>query len=133
MTIHRLSYSNGIIFDVNKAQEQLDLFLARDSDSVKVLSSGEYNLTPKIWRGPAYDYNLIVNDDGTGVMRQIPRDKSVGSIKASTDTLIYKEGGRLTRIPHDAGFVVVAGPKFDDPRIRLFEAILYTPGRKESI
>lgn len=130
MTIRRLSYENGTIFDTRKRAENVaNSLLKRDSDAIRVLPEGEYDITPQLWDGKKFRYNLLVSKRGEGALRMVP-----GDVNAST-TLIYdnkiavKPGGRVINLPGEQQLAIIAGSTKDDSRLRIFEILEYKPGR----
>jgi uncharacterized protein (UPF0333 family) len=131
MTIHRLSYRDGVIFDYSTSpEEQVNAWLQRDSESTIVLPSGEYDITPTAWEAASHTYNLVVNEAGNAALRLLPISETAGNyiVNVQEGISVYKPGGKLFRIPEELDNVVIGGPDSTDT-VRIYEIIAYTPGR----
>jgi len=128
MTIERISFPAGLpIRDVESFEPAS--FVINHLEKAQALPTGEYDLTPKVWRKNVYKYNLIVNPDGTGAVRTLPRYKdSKSQLVGLGRTEPIQRGGRTINIPETQGAFAIMGPKRNDPQIYLFEYLIHVPG-----
>lgn len=95
----------------------------------KELTQGEYDITPEHWRRETrvnYNYNLIVNEDGTSVLRLIPKYTDAATIELRDNVSIARRGGKIINLPQDVTIVPIAGPKDGNPNngIFIFSAVI---------
>lgn len=129
MVIERLTYKNGaVVENLEDSAGAIQQLLIRDEDAIKILSEGEYDITPTLWTRHLSTYRLLVHANGTGTLRMLPRFNDVVVTELSSQGISQKAGGKVQNLPQDAQTATIAGPKFDDPRIRIYEIIRFTPG-----
>lgn len=143
MAIERLSFpiylglKYGIPLGNNAtADNRVMQVVAHYRSQVHVLPEGEYNLTPEVWTVNGYTHSLLVQADGTGTYRQIPKFADVGSVLLESMGPItlrnVKYGGRIWQIPGEMAIGVVAGGSSHHEDVRLYEVVYHTPGRSPS-
>ncbi|MDO8657446.1 MAG: hypothetical protein Q7K55_01800 [Candidatus Levybacteria bacterium] len=133
MTIENYSFKEGLPIDISKdPQPQVLDMLEKHQHRGRILPAGEYDLTPEVWRkygSNLYNYNLIVNEEGTATYRMLPKDKGVTTMVASKVGFSKPvSGGKSIRLPEDSSFTAIAGPKRGDPTFRVYEVVVYAPG-----
>src|SRR3989344_2152233 len=128
MTIERISFEEGLL--VTDPSKLVPAKIATEYiDKVVPLPVDEYNITPSVWLKRNNDYNLIVNPDGSGILRILPRYNDVRTREISSDSKTpWVKGGKTYNIPSDQPTFVIAGPKPNHPNIYIFEFIFYIPG-----
>ena len=70
MTIERIHIEGG--YSIMEEKDSLDIArsaIEKNLDNLRSLPEGEYDLTPKEWKRPTLQHNLIVFQDGTGIYR----------------------------------------------------------------
>lgn len=130
MVIERLSHSEGIPLPEHPDYDMisfLDGLYRQYEGQVTALSPGEYDVTPTVWRNPAYRYNLVVLENGTGALQMIPRHEDSMKIQKKVFGEKHSEGGQTVNMPQDRSYIPIVGPKAGDPSLRIYELFRYQP------
>ena len=128
MTIERLHFEEGVPFDENvNARKQLAKIVLENRQGVESLPEGEYDLTPSGWEKHGCRYNLVVFEDGRGLLRLIPQTERMVTVKMDEEGSELRQGGYQVRIPENRRVAVVIGRLKESERLRIFEVITYLP------
>ncbi len=102
------------------------LLIERGEDDFEVLSSGVYDVTPSIWTKHNHDHELTVLDDGEGIYRVLPRNKSAGFVTATHPGISgFRPGGTQNRINESNPFAVIAGGHPEKEEVQIYALIAY--------
>ena len=105
----------------------LDNLYLQSGDQITPLEPGEYDITPRIWRDPTYNYNLVVLENGTGALRVLPRHDDSLRVERRLFRNNVQEGGQTINLPEDKTYVPIVGPNPNDGSLRIFEVVRYQP------
>ena len=133
MTIERLSIPGGMVIKTQEAT-QIDKLIKRFPRNLTTMLTGEYDITPKDFTYALFRHTLLVHPDGTGTYRAIPLKEDV-AMSDYLPGLVFektKMGGKIIKIPRDMPSIAVAGNKGNDPKLRLFEVIFWSPGKNST-
>ncbi len=126
MTIERLHFEGGIQFDEKvNARKQLTRIVLENRQRFKFLPEGEYDLTPSGWEDRGCRYNLVVFEDGRGLLRLIPQTEGMVTVEQDTEGSKSRQGGYQIMIPENRRVTVVIGPLKGSEELRIFEVIAY--------
>lgn len=127
---HLIIFPGGALVDSADPRETVIRSVKEGKAQIQELGPGEYDVTPEHWRRETrvkYRYNLIVNEDGTSVLRLIPKYADSATIEVKpNDEDIIRRGGRIVNLPAEAVIVPIAGPKNGNPNdgVYIFSAII---------
>lgn len=123
-------FGDGLQFDIDQDPREIVLEAIKNGKaSMEELQPGEYDVTPEHWRREIrvkFNYNLIVNDNGTSILRLIPRYSNASTIEIKDNNEITRRGGRIFNLPQDGMMVPIAGPKDGNPAhgVFIFSAVI---------
>lgn len=118
MVIERITFPNGVILDSSKClSEQIDQIVRDNLSEVVVLASGRHRLYIPLLSEAERPF-IIVNRNGDGVCFAVGYCRDKNGIRMPGDRISYS----LTSM------VVPRNRYFNDPKLKLFEHLFYTPG-----
>lgn len=105
----------------------MNYLYAQHGSRVTTLEPGEYDITPKIWRDPTYNYDLLVLENGSGALRIMPRHADSMRVRKGPLGDMVQEGGQTVNIPGDNNYIPIMGPNRNDGTLNVYEVVRYKP------
>ena len=136
MAIEKISSKTGFIFEKDTIEDQIIKVINgkihKVDSTTDLLPTGEYeyDFTLDPSRGEGRIANLIVFEDGSAVIRMMPKN-----IKGALEVL-YEKGaeksrnmrGQIIEIPQEALIVPLAFMKIGESKIRIHDIFVYKEG-----
>lgn len=109
--ISRIEIPNGIeIVDLYDAPYALARIAIEHDIPPEVLTTGTYDVTPKIWTRHTHKHEVTVLDNGEGLYRMYPREDNVSITEyLGGEGLGTRSGGRVNPINADTPVAAVLG------------------------
>ncbi len=134
MAIERISFpkylnmKDGLNLNIKYDPHVIAHIIKLYSPFKQVLGEGDYKLTPEKWKLNPYLYNLTVLENGHGLIRVIPADKSaINRVVRDGNAADLNQRGRIIRFPDDRLTIVLSDINERNGSQRLYEIIRFIP------
>jgi len=134
MTIERLSSDDGFKLDPKgDTTDRILNLLIRNSDLIRTLPPGRYDITPKWWTKHNFIHIVHVFPNGTAAYEGVPRFKDARAISFDKGKAgEFVTGSVVKMVPKDQNPVIVGGPLKDRKTMGVYEVILWHSGESPS-